>query len=225
MGFLPGWDSADSTAAIAHNLHITAIVVLGLLVVSEALALIYDSRKEHLISAAFLNAEAARKNDVDAAEKRRAAEVQSLESKLAVAEKAATKAAEQAAELDRLRQPRHMLPKQRIILRDLLTGAPKLQLVIKAGASSGDERVYAEEIASVLRELAWDIRIDDALFMGSNVSGLWLAMKGTVGEQAPGAVITLHNALGGAGLDIRQGVDGDQAVPPNEIWLNVGRKK
>jgi hypothetical protein len=44
MSVLPGWESADSTAAITHWLHVTTIVVMGLLVIAEALALIYDSR-------------------------------------------------------------------------------------------------------------------------------------------------------------------------------------
>jgi hypothetical protein len=50
MSILPGWDSVESSGAIAHALHISAIVVLGLLVVAEGLALVYDSHNHHLIA-------------------------------------------------------------------------------------------------------------------------------------------------------------------------------
>jgi hypothetical protein len=57
MGMLPGWDAADSAATIAHNLHIAAIIVLALLVLSEGLALVYDTRKEQLAGIAAKAAE------------------------------------------------------------------------------------------------------------------------------------------------------------------------
>ncbi|MEA2893058.1 MAG: hypothetical protein QOI05_3851 [Bradyrhizobium sp.] len=226
MGFLPGWDSVDSTASIAHNLHITAIVVLALLVLSEALALVYDSRKEHLTDIAVSAAEGRRKAEADAADMRRKAEVDSLERKLVVAEKAATKAAEQANELDRLRQPRHLTEEQQKTLRGRLIGRPKLQLVIKAGTATGDERAYAEEIASVLREIAWDIRVDSALFMGPNTSGLWLSVKGSGGEPVPQPVEIFRFALASVGLDIRDGIEANSGIPEaSEVWLSIGRKK
>ena len=113
MGFLPGWDSADTTAAIAHNLHITAIVVLGLLFLSEGLALIYDSRKESLVGVAALNTEAQRQRDADAAEVRRKSDVDALKKQLSAADK-------KVAELDRLRQPRHLTDGQKAKLYGLL---------------------------------------------------------------------------------------------------------
>jgi hypothetical protein len=57
MNLLPGWDSTDLTEAIAHHLHIAAVVVLALLVVAEALALIYDTRNHHLVRVAAGEAE------------------------------------------------------------------------------------------------------------------------------------------------------------------------
>ena len=82
MSFVPGWDSAETTAAIAHNLHITAIVGLGLLIVSEGMALIYDSRKEHLVGIAAGEAEAQRKREADAAEARHEADVEGVRKQL-----------------------------------------------------------------------------------------------------------------------------------------------
>jgi hypothetical protein len=40
MGFLPGWDSAEVTETIAHNLHISAAIVFDLPFVADGIALI-----------------------------------------------------------------------------------------------------------------------------------------------------------------------------------------
>lgn len=68
MSFLPGWDSVDTTEAIAHSLHITAVVVLGLLFLAEGMALIYDSRNHKLVGVATFNADGQRKRETDEAE-------------------------------------------------------------------------------------------------------------------------------------------------------------
>ena len=52
MTMLPGWNSLEAVGSIGHSLHITAMVVLALLVVAEAMALVYDDRKYALIGAA-----------------------------------------------------------------------------------------------------------------------------------------------------------------------------
>lgn len=55
MTMLPGWNSLEAVGSIGHSLHITAMVVLALLVVAEAMALVYDDRKYALIGAAEHN--------------------------------------------------------------------------------------------------------------------------------------------------------------------------
>src|ERR1700730_5013865 len=87
MTTLPGWDSIESTSAIAHALHIAAIVVLALLVVAEGMALMYDSRKETLIGIAETNRESEQKNRDQEAETRRKTEVDALQKRLAEADK------------------------------------------------------------------------------------------------------------------------------------------
>ena len=52
MAMLPGWNSLEAVGSIGHSLHMTAMVVLALLVVAEGLALVYDDRKYALIGAA-----------------------------------------------------------------------------------------------------------------------------------------------------------------------------
>lgn len=80
MSFLPGWDSVELTETIGHNLHITAIIVLGLLFLSEGMALIYDTRNHKLVRIAANSVDAQRKAEADAAETRRKTEVEGLQS-------------------------------------------------------------------------------------------------------------------------------------------------
>jgi hypothetical protein len=215
----PGWDSLDSVRTWHTVFEISGIAFLALLVGAEILAFQYGHRKDELTAIAESNAEVKRKNDADAAEARRKTDVAALQKEL-------VEAGKKVAELDRLRAPRHLLPPQQKTLQDLLARAPKLQLVIKAGTVSGDERAYAEEIASVLRGLSWEVRIDNAMFMGTDVSGLWTVVKGTGSEPVPDSVTTFIRALASAGLDIRGDTIGDAGVPTaTEVWLNIGRKR
>src|SRR5947208_16428605 len=52
MAMLPGWNSLEAVGSIGHSLHMTAMMVLALLVVAEGLALVYDDRKYALVGAA-----------------------------------------------------------------------------------------------------------------------------------------------------------------------------
>jgi hypothetical protein len=218
MSFVPGWDSAETTAAIAHNLHITAIVVLGLLFVSEGMALIYDSRKEHLVSLAAGETEAQRKRDADAAEARHRADVEGVQKQL-------TEANKKVAELDKLRQPRHLSAEQKATIEQVLRTAPNSRLTIKAGTAFGDEHAYAEEIASALRGAGWTVNIDNAIHLGSDVTGIWLKVGAAPGTNAPEPVAALFATLDQAGLGIRKEIQGEPSLPPGEIWLNIGAKK
>src|SRR5712691_4222567 len=101
MSFLPGWDSIESTAAIAHGLHITAIVVLGLLFLSEGAALIYDSRNHRLAAVAESARIAAEQKKYSDAETRHAAEVGRLNETL-------VEAAKKTAQLDKRTAARHL---------------------------------------------------------------------------------------------------------------------
>jgi len=219
VAFYPGWDSLDSVRTWHTVFEISGIAFLALLVGAEILAFQYGHRKDELTTFAESNAETKRQNEADAAEARRKTDVAALQKQLAEAGK-------KVAELDRLRAPRHLIPAQQKTLQDLLARAPKLQVVIKAGTVSGDERAYAEEIASVLRGLSWDVRVDNAMFMGTDVSGLWTVVKGSGGEPVPDSMTTFIRALASAGLDIRGDIIADAGVPTaTEVWLNIGRKR
>jgi hypothetical protein len=225
MSVLPDWNSIESTSRWSDILFWAGILCLILLAVAEIGSHIYGSRSSFLVGEAARLAEIQRSADEAAAKKKSDDEAAQLRGQLAKAEKVATEAGEKVAELDRLRAPRHLLPAQQKALRDLLAGAPKLQVAIFAGTASGDEKGYADELASVFRALSWDVRVVDALFTGSDTSGLWLVMNGTQGQTVPEGPTILLRALVAAGLDIRPSISGSTLVPEGEIQLNIGRKK
>lgn len=218
MSWYPGWDSLDSVKTWHTVFEISGIVILALLVGAEVLAFQYGHRKDELTAIAERSAEIERQRDADTADKRRREDVERVEKKLAEAN-------EKVAELDRLRTPRQLTKAQAEVVGGLLADAPKLQLVIKAGTSGGDEAAYAEEIASVFRRLSWSVRVDNAIFMGTDVSGMWLAVGGKAGEPVPEPVNRLIRTLASAGLDIRGQVTAEAAIPEQEVWLSIGRKK
>jgi hypothetical protein len=226
MTWWPGWDSIASAGYWSHFWFWFGIACLFALGASEIVSHVYGLRKDELVAVAESNVSAQRKIDETEAKKQSDAEAAQLREQLAKAERVATEASDKAKELDRLRQPRHLTEEQKKTLQGRLTGRPKLQLVIKAGTATGDERAYAEEIASVLRAIAWDVRVDSALFMGADTSGLWLSVKGSGGEPVPEPVEILRFALASVGLDIRDAIEGNLGIPEvSEVWLSIGRKK
>jgi hypothetical protein len=117
MSVLPGWDSVESTATIAHGLHITAIVVLGLLFLSEGLALLYDFRKEHLTAVAEGVRAGEQKQKEDADEAHRRAEVDGLQTQL-------TEAHKKVSELEQKQAPRRLMPEQKQAFQQMLIPSP-----------------------------------------------------------------------------------------------------
>src|ERR1700730_5507990 len=149
MSILPGWDSIDSTGTISHALHITAIVVLGLLFVAEGLALIYDSRKESLTASAERTRAAEQKTREDAAEDRRKAEVEGLQSRLGGADK-------KVADLENAQPQRRLSAEHKSSLIVLLNPfkGQKVSITCILGDIYGKE--LAEDFVEVFRAAKWD---------------------------------------------------------------------
>lgn len=106
-----------------------------------------------------------------------------------------------------------------------LAKIPPGQLIIKAGATFGDEHVYANEIAQILRKAGWGVRVDNALFTGPDVSGAWLSVPGAGGMPVPPTVIQLAEALLAGGVLLRPSAEALTGMPPDEVWLSIGAKK
>jgi hypothetical protein len=226
MGFLPGWDSADSTAAIAHDLHITAIIVLGLLFVSEGLALMYDSRKEHLVGVAAFRAEAQRKSDVEAAEARRKADVDSLQEKLAAAQKAATDAAEKAKRVEAQQADRRLTDVQKQAILAAISPFPGQKAGVLIPLGDGEALRYAEEFVAIFRQAKWDITgsgitqgAGGALTVGIQVA--ISAANGAVNKAPIGAGLLMKTMMQ-LGI-IREGFSSPD-VQGDDLLVTIGRK-
>jgi hypothetical protein len=233
MGFLPGWDSADTTAAIAHNLHITAIVVLGLLVLSEALALVYDSRKEHLTGVAISIAEVKRKSDADAAEARRKTETEALQQRLSEADKKVTEAqqsaiaaSKKASEVEKKTTGRHLTEQQRKAIFDII--APDAPKTVKVMVPVGDSEAhdFALEFMELLRTAGWDpgSEIIQAIYSGDANFGIQVYLNKTDALVGifPAGTVSLIKGLEAAHLTDR-GYRND-TVRSGELELRVNTK-
>ena len=72
---------------------------------------------------------------------------------------------------------RRLTENEKSTLTASLLGQPSGQLVIKAATGASDAYNYARDIAAFLQGLGWQIRIDNAIMSGSDMTGLWLTIK------------------------------------------------
>ena len=91
MAILPGWNSLEGAPKIAYWLHILAIIVLGLLVAAEGLALVYDGREKTLIAVAESGSATKRQLEQHQKDERRQAETTDQKTKVSEAEQTLTK--------------------------------------------------------------------------------------------------------------------------------------
>lgn len=224
MTWYPGWDSLESVKAWHIFWEVAGIIILALLVGAEILAFQYSHRKDFLTDEAERSRVEEQQRQEGAAETRRKAEVEGLQRQLADADKKAAEAAKKAEGVAQQIAPRHLSEAEKTKLIAALRGQPTASVTIKAGTTGGDERGYADEIAAALRTAAWQVQVDNAIHTGPDTSGLWMLLHGAGGEAAPPAAVVLFNALRESGLPIRNQLTGDMGVPPNEIWLCVGKK-
>jgi hypothetical protein len=217
MTWWPGWDSIASSGWWSHFWFWFGIACLFALGGAEIVSHIYGLHKDELVAAAEGAAAAQRQADADAAEKRRKADVEGVQKQL-------TEANKKVSELDRLRQPRHLTDDEKAKLGASLRGQPVGTLAIKASAMADDALAYAEEISNFLQRLGWTCRIDNAIMTGSDVGGIWLAIRDQ--NHIPAATAPLQHAFEAAGLPIHKTVNLEAGGPdPDEIWLSIGARK
>jgi hypothetical protein len=68
-------------------------------------------------------------------------------------------------------KPRALTPDQKKAILDFLVNKPKAAFVIKANMTVPDAWAYADQIAEPFRNCGWNVRIDNAIISGPNVSG------------------------------------------------------
>jgi hypothetical protein len=118
-------------------------------------------------------------------------------------------------------KPRTLAADQKKAILGFLKNEPKGAFVIKANITVPDALSYADQIAEPFRDSGWNVRIDNAIITGPNVSGVWITIKNP--EAVPPSCIVLKNALETAGIVIRAHYD--PGVPEvGEVWLSIGSK-
>lgn len=217
MQWYPGWDSLTAVSRWHSFFEIAGIACLALLVGAEILAFQYGHRKDLLVGIA----EEKRQKDDDDAEARRKTEVDALQNRLIEADK-------KVAELDRLRQPRHLTDSQKAKLTKFITGNSRgsAGFTIKANVAESDARAYADEIAAFFNAppINWQVKVDNSMIAGADISGLWITIKDTAA--IPAATGLLQAGFVDAGFPIKKDVQVDPGVPSrDDIWLTVGTKK
>jgi hypothetical protein len=221
MTWWPGWDSVVSAGYWSHFWFWFGIVCLFALGASEVASHMYGLRKDELVAIAESAAATQRQNDADAAEARRKVDVEGVQKQLAEANK-------KVADLDRLRQPRHLTEDQKGKLTKFITENSKGSAIftIKANAAESDARAYADEIAALFNSppINWQVKVDNAMIMGADTSGFWITIKDA--NAVPPATGLLQAAFVDAGFPIKKEVQVDPGVErSDEIWLTVGTKK
>ena len=197
--FLPGGDTAESAATIAHNLHITAIIVLGCLFLSEGMALIYDTRKDHLLSAAATKAETQRTQDAETAETRRKAEVGGLQQQL-------SEAAKKVSELERQRTPRRLSDGQRAQMAVTLTPYKGQRIQLHASAGDVEANGFAKDFAAAFAQAGIDYKNGEQEIAQSMTMPPLVGIEVSVSEvdaqasRAPPAYQAVMNAMNALGL-------------------------
>lgn len=222
MSFLPGWDSIESTEAIAHGLHITAIIVLGLLVVSEAAALIYDSRNHRLAGIAESARIAADQKKYDDSEARRKAEVAELQKQVAEADKKAAAAQKQQTQ-------RRLSPEQQETLVKVLSPFKGQKVDIVSLWGDTETTIFRGDFVAVLDRAGWDHNGPHGVSQAV-IEPIPVGVQVTINDGEARANLILKSAA--ALLDVlvqlgiaesKEGFIGPQ-VPPGTIKLVVGSK-
>jgi hypothetical protein len=222
MSALPGWDSVESTATIAHGLHVTAIVVLGLLFLSEGLALIYDFRKEHLASITERTRITAEQKKYDEAEKRHATELGGLKDQLNEAEKKVT-------DLEKVQPQRRLTEPQKDALFAAISPFPGQKVSINC--IMGD--IYGKEVAEDFVEVARKAKWDDGGGTGFSQSvytqdptGILVFINSVEADahRAPIGVAALVQTLANLHLIPVAAVTGDANIPTGAVKIVIGKK-
>jgi hypothetical protein len=219
---LPGWESIESAGAIAKFFHIAGLVAIVLLALFEVVAYVYDHHKDVLVAAAAA-AEVSARATHDAESQR---ELDAARGEIGTAHKEAHDAHEEVGKMKEAALPRHLTDQQKADIAKFLADLPKSKFTIKADTNAKDGRSYADEIAALFNspKVGWSVKVDNALIMGSNVTGIWITVRDADPDKTPAGAGNLQAAFKAAHMTI--GGQFDPSGPPaDEFWLSVGLKQ
>jgi hypothetical protein len=158
MAILPGWNSLDAVGSIGHNLHLAAMVVLALLIVAEAMALVYDDRKSALIAAADRDIIARFYQGQRDSEKRHDNEVADVQRRL--------------EETQREQASRQMTIADQQALLAALSPFPGQQIDITSPLGDLEAQQFASEFASVTQQAGWNTTGVNEAALATNPTGV-----------------------------------------------------
>lgn len=209
MAMLPGWNSLEAVGSIGHSLHITAMVVLALLVVAEAMALVCDNRKYALIGAAEHNLSTTFGQQQRETEDRYRAEIAELQR--------------------RLEETQPQQPSRQLTTADQQTlvaaMSPFTGQQIDITSVSGDQegRQFANDFASVARRAGWQASgVNETAFTANPIGVEVLYRKPPTDEVPPPALAALVDALVGFHILPARSVTICEDVASDVIRLVVG---
>jgi hypothetical protein len=193
-------------------------------VAGEVVGRKYEHRKDTLYEEHEANTERQLNSKIDAANaKAQAAQASNdvAEKKAAAAQMTAKNAEEQADALRKQQAPRILTNEQQQKLSSYLSKCPTGAFEINASINENDARPYAEQIASLFRNNGWSVKINNSMFTGPDVSGIWLTIQDP--QRAPRAAVDLNNALAAAGISNRVEYD-STFTDPLRVALSIGFK-
>jgi len=194
LALYPGWDSLDSVRTWHTVFEISGIVFLALLVGAEILAFQYGHRKDELTAIAESSAEAKRKSEADAAEARRKVDVDTLQKRLAEADK-------KVAGLQSQNVGRRLSADQKAGLVLALSPFKGQKVFIFCSTAAWDCTPFAIDFLETFKQAEWqptDV-IRYGIVTGADVVGVEVLvnpkMANTAGQVSTPSVITLVEML------------------------------
>lgn len=145
---------------------------------------------------------------------------QQRDAEIAEANRKAAEAEGQTRKLQQLTAPRVLSQAEKNKITAFLAGKPVGAFVIKATIVVPDARPYAEQIAAIFRDVGWSVEIGNAMFTGSDITGLWITVQN--GQTAPLTASIVQQALAAGRITAR--VEVDPTMNPNDVWLSIGAK-
>ena len=218
MSFLPGWDSVDSTATLAHNLHVTAVIVLGLLFLAEGMALIYDSRNHRLVAVA----EGVRASEQKAKDDKNTAEIGGLKGQLTEAEK-------KVAGLQTQTIARRLTGDQTAELVKILLPFKGQKVFIWCSTAAWDATPFAADFLEVFKQAGWEPtdQIRYGIVVGGDAVGIEVLvnpqMANAAGQVSMPSVVTLINALAALKLIPEPALGRMPEIEVGTIYFRIGR--
>jgi hypothetical protein len=128
------------------------------------------------------------------------------------------------AEADAVRkqnEPRTLTKEQQQRISAYLDRCQPGSFVLNASVDEADARPYAEQLAAVFRSKNWQVKIQNSMFSGADITGTWITVQNL--QTAPRSAIDLHNALSEAGVAHNVFYD-PTMTDPNLVTLSIGFK-